>query len=347
MLEGLCLKKYKERIEWIDVARGLSILLILFWHTLDGGVIISALQLFLVAVFFVLSGMVWKQAPNIKTFLMGLLRGIVIPYFFAGIVSIILYLCAGSLFGKASIGPGDCILGLFYANSRTGLMVWCRPLWFLPCLVVVRILWELISHIKKTVFQYVIVLLIWAVAIVVYYTNLREWKLPWEFEVALHALTYYVIGVMIKRHFRSLKRDRVKTWILLCVAAVCLGICVLMLYINGNKHSFQYVQFGCYPLYVIGALAGSGMVIAVSMLIGKCKLLEWIGQNSLILLLWHKHPILVFQLTGFGKKIMANPDSPVSILVSIGVALVAAALSMLVGYVFTWINGRIHGKKGE
>ena len=347
MLEGLCLKKYKARIEWIDVARGLSMLLILYAHTIDGGKIISILQLFLVSVFFVLSGMVWRQAPNMKTLLMGLLKGVVIPYFFAGIVSIILYLCAGSLFGKASIGFGDCIRGLFYANSRTGLMVWCRPLWFLPCLVVVRIIWELISHIKKTGLQYVVVLLIWAVAIVVYYTDLREWKLPWEFEVSLHALPYFVVGVMIKRHFKIPKRGEIKIWILLGVVAVCFGICVLMLHLNGNEHSFQYNHFGCYPLYVLGALAGTGMVIAVSMLIGKGKMLEWIGQNSLILLLWHKYPILLFQLTGFGKKIMADPDSPVSILVGIVVTLVAAALSMLVGYVFAWIIGRIHGKKGE
>lgn len=347
MLEGLCLKKYKARIEWIDVARGLSMLLILFAHAMDGGVIISFLQLFLVSVFFVLSGMVWKQAPNTKTFLMGLLKGFVIPYFFAGVVSITIYQCAGSLFGKESIGLGDCIRGLIYANSRTGLMVWCRPLWFLPCLLVVRILWELISHIKKTVLQYVIVLLVWAVGIVMYYTDARAWKLPWEFEVALHALPYFVIGAIIKRYFKILKRGEVKIWILLLVAAVCFGICTLMLYLNGTEHSFQYNYYGCYPLYVIGALAGSGLVISVSMLIGKGKRLEFIGQNSLILLLWHKYPILLFQLTGFGKRIMKSPDDPLSILVGVAVTLVAAALSLLVGYVFTWIVGRINRNKGE
>ena len=347
MLEGLCLKKYKARIEWIDVARGICMLMILYAHAMDGGIILEFFQLFLVSVFFVLSGMVWRQAPNMKMLLLGLLKGVIIPYFIAGVVSIIIYLLAGSLFGKASISFGDCILGLFYANSRTGLMVWCRPLWFLPCLVVVRILWELISYIKKTHLQYVVVLLIWAVAIVVYYTDLREWKLPWEFEVALHALPYFVIGVMIKRHLKIPKRGDIKMWVLLCAAVVFAAICVLMLYVNGSEHSFQYIYYNIYPLYVIGALSGSGMVMAISLLIGKFKLLEMLGQNSLIILLWHKYPILLFQLTGFWKKIWSNPDSPVSILVALGVTIVSAAFSMLIGYLFTRIIGWMHRKKVE
>ncbi len=341
MLEALCLKKYHARVEWIDIARGLSMMVILYAHVFDDGLITRFVHLFHVPVFFLLSGVVWKQADKIKDFFVSILKGLVIPYFFAGTVSIFVYQILGSFFPKGNLGLAECIQGLFYANSRTGLMVWCRPLWFLPCLVLVRILWELISHVKKIVFRYVIVLIIWVFAVVSLYTSLKGLRLPWEFEVALHALPFFCMGVIFKQNFMAAIDEKRKKTCLILAFLICFLVCILIFHLNDAILSFQYNNYGVYPLFVIGAISGSGMIFSVSMLVARCKWIEIIGQNTLTILLWHKYPILLFQLIEFGKNCCSNPDKISSIIVGVVIVFVSMAISLLVGFVFSCINNKI------
>lgn len=342
LIDGLCLKEYKARIEWIDIAKGISILVILYAHVFDTGLITGFVHLFHVPVFFVLSGLVWKKAQRSKDFLLDLLKGLIIPYFIAGIVSILIYLLLGSFFSKNSMSISDCILGLFYANSRTGLMKWCRPLWFLPCLFMVKIIWELIANIKNKVIQYIIVFVVWFVAVGTLYTDIKEWKLPWELEVALHALPYYCMGVMIQRHLTLTNFAIRRRWILLPVSLLLFLLCILVFNLNYTKLSFQYNLYGNYIFFVLGAIAGTAMVFTLSMMISRWKLLEIAGQNTLIILLWHKYPILLFQLTGLGKKCCNNPDSFLSILIGLVVVIISTITSLIIGFVFSRIRNRIH-----
>ncbi len=103
---------------------------------------------------------------------------------------------------------------------------------------------------------------------------------------------------------------------------------------NDAALSFQYNHYGNYLLFFLGAAAGSAIIFCISMLIEKCKAFEFIGQNTLIILLWHKFPILLFQSTGFGKSMVKNADSITSIIVGIVLVLISALLSLLVGFIF-------------
>ena len=98
-------------------------------------------------------------------------------------------------------------------------------------------------------------------------------------------------------------------WILLPVSLLLFLLCILVFNLNYTKLSFQYNLYGNYIFFVLGAIAGTAMVFTLSMMISRWKLLEIAGQNTLIILLWHKYPILLFQLTGLGKKCCNNPDS--------------------------------------
>ncbi len=334
MFYGLCLKNYKSRISWIDIARCFSILIILYAHVYDKSIVSDYVHLFHVPVFFILSGLVWKQATDRKKFAAGLLYGLVIPYLFAGIVSIVIYQVLGHLITGDTLNLLNCVKGLFYANSRTGLMAWNRPLWFIPCLFSVRIIWELIARIPKNYMQYIVVCIIWALAIIIVHTELSDLKLPWELEVALNALPYYTIGVVLNRYLKLRGETKLSKLILALSVAALFAFTVLICNWNDAALSFQYNHYGNYLLFFLGAAAGSAIIFCISMLIEKCKAFEFIGQNTLIILLWHKFPILLFQSTGFGKSMVKNADSITSIIVGIVLVLISALLSLLVGFIF-------------
>ncbi len=336
ILHGLKFRKYCSRVNWIDIARCISIAIIVYAHTYDESLISDFVHLFHVPVFFVLSGMVWKKSESWKDFLLEILKSLVIPYFVVGFISILVYQVMGGLFSNTRLSFGKCIIGIFYANSRTGLMVWNRPLWFIPCLVIVRILWNSISSIKKELLQYLVVAIVWCIAFATVYSPISKIYLPWEFEVALHALPYFVIGVILNRYTKLCTKtftDSIPRLVLVICCLLCFGICILIYRSNTGTLSFQYNRYGIYPLFVIGALTGTAMIFGISILIKKIKWLEVVGQNSLAVLLWHKFPVLLFQITGLGKKCVAAPDNGLSISIGISVVVVSILLSLSISLV--------------
>lgn len=262
-LQGLEYKQYRSRIHWIDIARCLSIAIIVYAHIYDVSGISDFVHVFHVPVFFVLSGLVWKQAKDLKVLLRSLFINLVIPFFIVGVLSIIAYQIMGSLFTADKLSFMQCLQGLFYANSRTGLMKWNRPLWFIPCLIVTRILWELISKLKKECAQYLVVAAIVVIGAIVVNTSLANYKLPWEIEVSIHALLYFAIGVAVKQHTSICSTDfasSVSRILLVVVIVISFGVCLAVFHFNLQPISFQYNHYGIYPLFVLGALSGTILV---------------------------------------------------------------------------------------
>ena len=91
-----------------------------------------------------------------KVFLRDLFQTLGIPYLFWGIVSILIYALMGRLtvnalnMDQSHFEIGSNVISLIYGNSDTGYFEWNRPLWFLPCLFLVELLWFFIlttSHV--------------------------------------------------------------------------------------------------------------------------------------------------------------------------------------------------------
>lgn len=347
IIDGLCLRPYKKRVTWIDAARGLSILIIVYAHIYDVSLVSDFVHLFHVPIFFILSGLVWKKAESVKGFAVKTFNNLVIPYLFVGIISIGLYMLMGaSLKSKGALSLLQCFEGLFYANSRTGLMTWNRPLWFIPCLIAVRIVWELIALIKSKKLRAAIVLFVWAGGIALI---MLPWiKLPLQGEVALNMLPFYAFGVFAQdiREFI----EKLSLWKCLLASAAGFALCIPIFIFNSQELSVQYNHYNNYALFIAGAICGTVFIAGFAASVKKLRLLQFIGQNTLCILLWHKFPVLVFQITGFGKKCVASADKPLSIAAGIAVMAAAAGLGILAAFVFSLIKkaASTHGcKKGK
>lgn len=135
----------RKRIEWIDIAKGLLIILVIFGHLnavkwfpkLDG--IIKWIYSFHMMAFFILSGMVFNPRTNFIAFLSSKLKTLLIPY---GVFSI---------FGLLGVYKQFLInknFGEFVGNIFT-TYVYGEGMWFLCALFSIEIVFYFLIRVKK------------------------------------------------------------------------------------------------------------------------------------------------------------------------------------------------------
>lgn len=135
----------KGRIEWIDVAKGTLILLVVFGHLnatkwfpqLDGT--IKWIYTFHMMAFFMLSGMVFNSNKNFKFFLINKCKTLLIPYVIFSVLGLLgivrQFLNNKDLFDFAA----NIVRTYFYGEG----------MWFLCSLFIVEVIAYFLAKIKK------------------------------------------------------------------------------------------------------------------------------------------------------------------------------------------------------
>ena len=140
-----------ERIAWLDIAKAITIILVVFGHTLRGGIAQRIVYSFHVATFFLLSGMTCKVDCIAKRIKNDFLR-LLFPYYSFGIISIIIFSILGEFAAsRLDLSIDNSIVNnlwqLIYACPKSGKMKFNVPLWFLPCLFATKLLYYAIHKI--------------------------------------------------------------------------------------------------------------------------------------------------------------------------------------------------------
>ena len=123
----------KDRILWIDCARGIAITAIVVGHS---GVCRPAVELlysFHVPIFFLLSGMLLHRDCQFGTFLRNKVKTLLLPYICG---YCILSMMAMVLPGQETPPVSDMVRGFICANGEHGHW-FTLNLWFIPCLFLI------------------------------------------------------------------------------------------------------------------------------------------------------------------------------------------------------------------
>ncbi|MUT66120.1 acyltransferase family protein [Paenibacillus sp. NEAU-GSW1] len=182
----------KERKKWIDVARGLSIILVVMGHA--GNELINPyLGWFRMPLFFLVSGLLFKEVPALGYWRWAVkrVRFFLVPYCAYGIC--IAILVALKMRDLSSI-PKDLLL---LAYGGTVLGGWYGVFWFITCLLVVHLLMGYLSRfsLKKAA---IAVALCYAAAHAVSMSPMAGWDIPWNADVALMAIVFFFLGYIGK-----------------------------------------------------------------------------------------------------------------------------------------------------
>lgn len=344
----------KNRIKSIDIAKAIGIFLIVLGHTLTFGNLRKFVYAFHVPLFFFLSGICFSKKDNI-TFLKKKIKSLYFPYIIMSIISILIYSFMGKYMDKGtSFNIWNNIFGMIYANPNLENMQWNQPLWFLPCLFmqlfIINILENIINNNKYK--QIIRVLFVIALTILGYILSAMKIYLPLQLEAAMCMMIFTYLGILIKENKEKLKASKLckiltsKRYLYVVFLIVTIGLCSLLVY-NNETISVMQDKYGNYVMYSVVSILMIINIMIISKIINKIwkkqNIISYIGQNTLIILLLHKFPILFFQyICPLIKNILNKSDTFFNNILAIVIAIIVIVMCIICKYILDIIVRRIN-----
>jgi acyltransferase len=263
-----------KTIPWVDIARGLGILLVALGHCSVSKALAVIIYAFHMPFFFLISGILYSNRKSFPSFFLDKARRLLLPYLVFSITSFIYW--------QLGHPGGNEWVSLFWKPLLLGVgsAEWTlinTPLWFLPCLFEASVLFYFISKLNKRLSVGVSILL----SLAGIFLGKTVLSLPCHLDVALFCVGFISIGF----HFKDRLLYGPASSIPVTIFALALffgGICFT------EKLDLFYRHYtGNIPLMVMLALTGSFILMALAKRIGAPNFLVAIGKSSLGLLCLH------------------------------------------------------------
>lgn len=140
-----------NRIHWIDICRGIGIILVLYGHLFVSDKNNYLIFAFHMPLFFFISGLVFKPVANksLTSIVLKFARQLLIPYYLFAVmtylfsfVSQIISQTAGNI---SLSSTGYQLFGILYGSGSNGMLGYNVVLWFLPCLFITKLIFAFVT----------------------------------------------------------------------------------------------------------------------------------------------------------------------------------------------------------
>jgi acyltransferase len=280
-----------ERVHWIDIAKGIGIIFIIYGHMLGSQDYRHLLYSFHIPLFFFLSGAVYnpKKYINFFNFLKKSSKSLLLPYLAFAFIFFAVWLAQtrpANLFSPEIIRQ---FLSIFYANSNNNLMIFNNLLWFLPVLFATRLLFALISKYFTKIKSIGLILIFFSVFGYLFSVYAVNIKLPFGIETALSSVVFYGAGYLWNQSGKA-KQSIFKYKYLLLPLLLITGFYIsnIDFLASGHQIDMRLSHLNNYFYFYFAAFCGIFAWISFSQILNKNSLLEKIGRNTLILFVWHQ-----------------------------------------------------------
>lgn len=194
----------ENRIDYIDIAKGLGMLAIIWGHIMETGFTNVFVYSFHIPLFFFISGVVFRKDKysTFGAFIKRRLNTLIIPYLLFSFLTWLLWV----LYSKLTHSNVDSyimpLLQTFVAQGSWGYLVHNVPLWFVSCLLAIEILYYFICKVKKDI---VVIAICGALAVVSFlmekFSSVFDFKvLPWSIGAACAGIIFYALGNIASKH---------------------------------------------------------------------------------------------------------------------------------------------------
>ena len=268
----------KDRKTWVDALRALAIILVVLGHQMRG---VSEFFIFTSPVkmplFFAISGYLFKMRDgDSKTFFRNWFLKLIIPWFCLALMSFLPKLFMGeSLMGYI----GDLISG--------------KVLWFMPCFVIAEVIHFYARKIaSKDIVLACICIFLTVLGLFLHYLGVLNYAMV---NRALSVQFFFFIGYLFKQNEKSLIG---LSWTVISMGGLTyLVLIFLSLYLypktSIDVHFCRYYNYPlCFALILLGIIV---LFIAAAKSNIRNRLLSIIGQNTLVLYIWHGGVIWVLK----------------------------------------------------
>lgn len=330
-----------KRISYIDIARAFAIIFIVFGHTIVHSVhmkqnVYTLLYSFHVPLFFLISGYVFKVKNNFIEFFKNKFIRIMIPYFVWAVLFLIPYMILGenvssNLEVNAGFNIKQQFVKIIYGNGNLSALRQNSSLWFLPALFSMQIIFYLIIKYldKNKNSKYI---LMFTMLILGYLcSKYLKFIFPWGINTTICLGIFFYIGYILKRD-NFLERVKYFNNIYFFIVTVIIGSFSCFLnYRNVNCMDYEY---GNYFLAILSGISFSMAILYISRKIDNNKIMEYIGRNTMGIVIFHKLIVLVFQ-TKLGKisSLLINSNFIVELAISLLITVISIFISLIINYI--------------
>ncbi len=330
----------RKRVDYIDIAKGLGMLAIVWGHILLFKYSCRVVYGFHIPIFFILSGMCFnhKKYSTVGEFISRRVKTLLVPYVVFSLVTWFIYLL-GVLFTH-----NDTVKNCWYyllqtvlAQGSDGYLGHNVALWFVPCLFVVEVLYFFIAKLSDGI-NFIICLLCMIVGVMLSRRFYNFTALPWSIDSALVAIPFYAIGnLIVKRLSHDKIFNYVDSNIFKCVFVSTILTIIYLLSVQNNGYvSMGHNNLGKHVwLFCINAFLGSISTIMFSLVLSSflnhgwiqkpIMFVRWLGENSFNVMAVHM-PLRTIILVFLGLFLHVNLGKMLSTNISFSLAVYLATL---------------------
>lgn len=295
----------KERIAYVDAAKGLSILMIALGHiTKLGNPVDSWMSSFKVSIFYIISGFLMcysgsAKSRNFKEFSGKLLKSLGIPYIVFSIIGTLFKTACVYLKHKPADKVWETFLGYFYDSI---FLKGVNSMWFIPTLFIGEIIFFWLLRSPKVIKAVYAAAGLFAIKMSFITSSLfmaggalemppgdaldNVVKLSNAIFKGVSAAWFLGAGYIIYIFYSRLKKPAIKL-----AAGITLSVFNLVLSQINTGVDFNQMKEGVYPylFYICGITGSVGAILILDFITTYARLdfLDYWGKNSLIVMCTH------------------------------------------------------------
>lgn len=294
-----------SRVEYLDLAKGFAIIIVLLYHLFGMHFFLSnLLQPVMLPVFYIVSGMFYKKYGGVREFLVKKTNSLLVPFCFwyfvvSAIIPYIVHISTGYRICEYHSNSLIESIGTIFCGESTSN----GTVWYLLSIFWICILFYVIRHVSCRLFPQNDVLLtgifcfgFGGVGLCLGYERIT---IPGFVDCAFTALPFFYAGYVLNNK-TDIVRSEFRTNRMKLFSIVLLGVFVLLLF--GGEISFvQNLVTGenWYSIHMVGIWGGFALLV-ISKFIVRLPVVSYFGRNSLVILCTNSFYIkLIYDVLGF------------------------------------------------
>ena len=306
------------RLGYVDIAKGMMILAVVFSHAwFANSDILADFLPFSMPVFFFLSGYTYKPGRGFGRNLWKRVLGLLVPYaLFCAVCNLFFPVYAGLVkqisMMSFSFLPNQRELWLAVLKADALGMLMSTPMWFLPSLFTASVLFFLVADKTRDSLLWTALAAAAGLLLTLGIELIKPGQLPWYVDLAPYAAALMLLGSYCgaKGLFARLSVKNVVLGLVLLAAAEALN----RVFPGSARTSIvQYIESGAlYGVLTAFVIAVTGCIgtLCVARLLehvpGVRTVLTWLGRNSLWILCIHYCFIMLVELWLYTKGMLSN-----------------------------------------
>lgn len=296
----------KKRIEYIDLAKGLCILFVVWLHTKEffhgyHHVFETEMSAFRMPLYFILSGIFFKTYGGLWNFTKKKINKLLIPFvtFYLALSFFLPFVL--SMVSSNSVEGGFSISLLWAFVTPENFPN--RPIWFLISLFEVNMicfcLQKASSFLNEKIQFPVYVFMGCLLGLLGVYCGHSKINLPMYIDSSLSCTPFFIFGSFLKQKTNILSDHRK----IVCIVVVVLSIIYLncfarVVHIRGNSVPDAWIFYSC-------GIVGSLGILFFAQIFKRIPLISYFGRYSIMILLTHN--VIIKPLYGIVKKFDLSP----------------------------------------